>query len=172
MKAVARADQLLAEHSIKGPPVDVEAIARRLGVTVTYEDLEPSVSGMLVRPAHGDPVIVVNDRHAPVRQRFTVAHEIAHLDLHKGRPVIVDHLTRARVNLRDETSSMATDREEIAANQFAASLLMPADWVHDEVEQRMGMPTGRLISELASQFFVSEQAMEYRLMNLGLRAAP
>jgi Zn-dependent peptidase ImmA (M78 family) len=168
-----RAEQILAEHSIKRPPVDVELLAGRLGSEIAYESLESSVSGMLVRPPKGRPIVVVNDRHPVVRQRFTIAHELGHLELHKGRPVIVDHLTRARVNLRDETSSLATSTEEIAANQFAASLLMPGEWIHDAIDASMGrLSSSRLIDELATQFGVSAQAMEFRLINLGLRAAP
>jgi Zn-dependent peptidase ImmA (M78 family) len=37
-----------------------------------------------------------------------------------------------RVNLRDKTSSMATDHEEIDANAFAAALLMPETLVRDQ----------------------------------------
>lgn len=127
---------------------------------------------MLVRTGSGDPVVVVNDRHARVRQRFTIAHELGHLLLHKGRPVIVDHLTRAHVNMRDQTSSLATSQEEIAANQFAASLLMPAEWISGAVGPHLDLSTTRLVAQLAGTFDVSEQAMEYRLINLGLRATP
>ncbi len=167
-----RAEQLLEKYTITHPPVDVERLAELGGAEVNFEPLESSVSGMLVRPPRGLPVIVVNDRHPRVRQRFTIAHELGHLLLHRGRQVIVDHLTRARVNLRDETSSLATSREEITANQFAASLLMPADWVHDSVDTHLALPPTKLVSQLAEVFDVSEQAMEFRLINLGLRAAP
>ncbi|MEQ9163174.1 MAG: ImmA/IrrE family metallo-endopeptidase, partial [Ilumatobacter fluminis] len=117
-------------------------------------------------------VIVVNGQHADVRQRFTIAHELGHFLLHRGRPVIVDHLTRAHVNMRDETSSLATSTEEIAANQFAASLLMPTDWVTSAINSLDHLSSSRQVAALASTFDVSEQAMEYRLINLGLRAAP
>lgn len=172
MKASDSAERLLATHSITAPPVDVEQLAEAVGADVALEHLESSVSGMLVRPPSGLPVIVVNNRHAPVRQRFTIAHELGHLVLHRGRQVIVDHLTRARVNMRDETSSLATSREEITANQFAASLLMPTEWVHEAVDAALDLPPSRLVNQLAATFEVSEQAMEFRLINLGLRAAP
>ena len=42
-------------------------------------------------------------------RRFTVAHELGHLRLHRGRPLILD--TDTRVNFRDTVSSMATEHE-------------------------------------------------------------
>lgn len=172
MKAESTAARVLKDHGIAVPPVDVHDLAEALDLDVALERLDGSVSGMLVRSPSGAAVIVVNDRHPAVRQRFTVAHELGHFLLHKGRPVIVDHLTRAHVNMRDETSSLATSREEIQANQFAAGLLMPAAWVHHAVDNQPRMTSARQVSSLAALFEVSEQAMEYRLINLGLRAAP
>lgn len=172
MSASRKAIELLADHGVDRPPVDVEHLAKQLGLGVTYERLDRSVSGMLVRSGAKAAVIAVNAGHAPVRQRFTIAHELGHFLLHKGRPVIVDHLTRVHVNLRDQTSSLATSREEIQANQFAASLLMPEDWVAEALEDQAELAPARLVSDLATAFDVSEQAMEYRLINLGLRATP
>jgi Zn-dependent peptidase ImmA (M78 family) len=88
--------------------------------------------------------------------------------------VIVDHLVRRRVNYRDARSSLATDREEIEANAFGAALLMPEEWIQDRVDEllREGNSAARILEILASEFDVSKQAMENRLINLGLRAAP
>lgn len=172
MKPDRAALDLLQQFAVTAPPVDVESVAGAAGAKVAFDELESSVSGMLVRPVDGRPVIIVNDRHPRVRQRFTVAHEIGHLRLHKGRAVIVDHMSRVHVNMRDATSSLATSREEIEANQFAASLLMPDEWVRSEVAKREDLAPSRLVAEMAELFEVSEQATEYRLINLGLRAAP
>ena len=87
--------------------------------------------------------------------------------------MIVDHLVRARINMRDHRSSLATEREEVEANRFAASLLMPADLVHLHLGNELRNPLAeiRTIEALARRFGVSPQAMEFRLTNLGLRAA-
>jgi Zn-dependent peptidase ImmA (M78 family) len=56
---------------------------------------------------------------------------------------------------------------EVQANQFAASLLMPARLIREHVEQRP-KPLGDVdVSELARTFNVSEQAMTIRLTTLG-----
>lgn len=149
-------------------PVPVEEIAGQLGATVVYEPMDRSVSGMLIRDG-SNVVIGVNAGHSAVRQRFSIAHEIGHLVLHRGRPMVLDHV---RLNLRDERSSTATDSEEIQANAFAAELLMPADVVLEALRglghERAGSEAS-IVSDLAHHLDVSEQAMEYRLVNLGVR---
>jgi Zn-dependent peptidase ImmA (M78 family) len=147
--------------------VDITALARRHGADVVVEALGSDVAGMLVREQNR-VVIGVNGSDPETRQRFTVAHEIGHLLMHRGRPLLVDAV---RINLRDSRSSMATDGEEIEANSFAAELLMPRDLVLLQFRQAANAGTRsyeRLAEDLAEGFGVSRQAMEYRLANLGL----
>lgn len=171
-KADAEALRILKDAGITSPPVDVEELARSLGVTILKDSLDPEVSGLLYRRADST-VIAVNRDHPETRRRFTIAHEVGHLRLHDGRPLIVDHVVRARINLRDHQSSLATDREEIEANRFAATLLMPSDFVDEQlpIVLRKGLAELATIDALARKFGVSHQAMEIRLTNLGLRAA-
>jgi Zn-dependent peptidase ImmA (M78 family) len=166
------AGTILTSYGIISPPVPVEELARRMGVTVLEERLEQGVSGILYRQDDGPSIIAVNANHASVRRRFSIAHEIGHLHLHAGRPIIVDHLVRGRVNMRDERSSLATSREEIEANGFAAALLMPADWISADLEASIGEAAGRRVDGLAKRYNVSAQAMELRLINLGYRSTP
>ena len=167
-----QAAKVLAEAGVVGPPVDVEWLATKIfDLDVLYEHLESGVSGMLYRDER-QSAIAVNLDHPEVRQRFTIAHELGHFLLHKGRPIIVDHLVRARVNLRDSESSLATSSEEIEANGFGAALLMPSEWIFRDVDDRLPMAAGRLVNNLSKLYRVSTQAMELRLINLGIRAAP
>jgi len=160
---VARA--LLAECEIASPPVDVYAIADYLGITVVNLVIGNDVSGMLIRDAE---VLTVglHHSHSARRKRFTLAHEIGHLKLHRGRPLIVD--STVRVNMRDATSARATDREEMEANRFAAALLMPEDLVISAVDALDSSNPKTLQQELAKSFDVSTEAMGYRLINLGI----
>lgn len=167
---MARADDLagalLAEAGMSSAPVKVEELARAQGAQVVRQRYEQGdVSGMLLREP--DRVIIgVNTSHAPVRQRFTIAHELGHLVLHRGRALILD--TPVRVNFRDRTSSLATDREEMEANRFAAALLMPADLVVAEARKAPPGSVDALVGTLAKRFDVSTEAMSYRLVNLGI----
>jgi Zn-dependent peptidase ImmA (M78 family) len=161
------ATKLLQEAGITKAPVNVEALAAKVGAVISYEVFKEDLSGVLVKEK-ARTVIGVNSFHAKTRQRFTIAHEIGHLVLkHKG-DVFVDQT----VMRRDARSAQAVDPQEIMANQFAAELLMPKDLVIEAVLRRQAkkpdLSSVSLVDELADEFQVSPQAMEYRLTNLGM----
>ena len=162
----ARTERLLDDHNMAEPPIDVVGLAAALDATVVDEELDESISGMLLRD--GDQAVIgVNRSHATVRQRFTVAHELGHLLLHKGTPLFVDR--EVRVNMRDGRSSTALSSHEIQANAFAASLLMPTHLIRSELSKlRPDAGQTEIIGVLAQRFDVSQAAMQYRLINLGI----
>lgn len=166
-RAERAATELLDDLGIETVPVPVEDVATRLGAKIVHESLDPSISGLLLRE-DGSKLIAVNSEHHPRRRRFTIAHELGHLQLHPG-DYIVD--SAVRINRRDALSSMASDSEEIEANAFAAALLMPAGLIRTALgglrDSQAGNP-GRVADILAEQFGVSSEAMGYRLINLGL----
>lgn len=173
LRAEKAASELLSQFGIASFPIPVDKVAQLLSVRVVYQPMKGDISGMLYRQPER-VVIGVNSGHAMTRQRFTIAHELGHLQLHEGRPMIIDHLFRVKVNMRDGRSSMATDAEEIEANRFAAELLMPRLAVKERVahflSRRGELSEHAFIFELARYFNVSPEAMDYRLINLGLRA--
>jgi Zn-dependent peptidase ImmA (M78 family) len=138
-------------------PVDPVKIARTLGLLIYASELDDDVSGVLVKQNGGIPAIHLNVRDAPVRQRFSCAHEIGHF----WRRGAVDNF--GYVDKRDALASAGTDPEEIYANRFAAELLMPAQYVRDLATQ------GAKPESLAARFGVSLDAMRYRFFNLGLK---
>jgi Zn-dependent peptidase ImmA (M78 family) len=171
-KEVAR---ILENHGVAGPPVPVDSIAKKFGAKLSFEPFEghDDISGILYRDAE-HVVIGINSAHANNRQRFSIAHEIGHLILH-SKPLFVDKVVG--IDFRDAKSSLAIDREEIQANAFAAELLMPKEFIKNEIRRlfsrkRKIFSKEDLISELADIFRVSSQAMEYRLNNLGLLTSP
>jgi Zn-dependent peptidase ImmA (M78 family) len=166
-RAESAAQRVLSEHGVEEAPVPVDDIAHQLGVVITHVPFEGDISGMLFR-AGTKPVIGVNARQSRVRQRFTVAHELGHLQLHPGHDVHVDR--DIKVNFRDEASGRATHVDEIEANAFAAELLMPHRLIHRELLAGIanGVPDDQLVTTLANRFDVSNQAMQFRLINLGI----
>lgn len=168
------ARKLLDEVGITEPAVDIFKIADHLGLTVALTNMPADVSGMLIRD--GELLTVgLNKEQSLNRRRFTLAHEVGHLRLHRGRPLIVDSMIR--VNYRDAKSARASDREEMEANGFAAALLTPAQMVIEQVDvlSRTSKPTLRaedqldqIRLQLARKFKVSVEAMGYRLVNLGI----
>ena len=139
-------------------PVDPFVIAQKLGIKAYAAALDKGISGMLVKRAGEDPEIYVHSSDSPNRRRFTCAHELGH---YYKRSATGD-TEWEYVEHRDLLTSQGNDPEEIYANQFAASLLMP----REEVERRKKEGAGTAI--LAAEFGVSEDAMHYRLVNLGL----
>ena len=149
-----------------GMPVDVEQVAQQLNIIIRMQELEEHVSGVLVIK-EGRAVSGVNKDHHPHRQRFTIAHEIGHYLLHResGR-VFID---AAPVFFRDENAASGRDPQEIAANQFAAELLMPRRELRELVSQQpIDVFDEAAVRQLASQFGVSAQALTIRLTRLGL----
>ncbi|HVZ42517.1 MAG TPA: ImmA/IrrE family metallo-endopeptidase [Ramlibacter sp.] len=147
-------------------PVNVKVVAEHLGARVVEEGFSDDLSGVLLRKG-GNCTIAVNFAHSPLRRRFTIAHECGHLVLeHKGEVFIDKHV----LNRRDGNSSLAVNEQEIQANQFAASLLMPREEVVRHMDEllRTYRSHGMLVDLMASRFKVSKSAMEIRLVNLGL----
>lgn len=160
-----KVNKLLTAHSVFRPPVPVDKIAEKLGLELMVMALDPDMSGALISD-EGVVIVAVNEAHSRVRRRFTVAHEVGHFVL--GHLSDVPHIDREFTSIhRNEVSSQATDPREIKANAFAASLLMPEDFLMKDFV-RMGGFDGQTLSQTALRYQVSEQALRYRLVNLGL----
>lgn len=155
MIAPQHAMQIIRANQIS-PPVDVIAVAQAFGLNVFADHLPLGVSGQIVRrPEYGSASgysIIVNSGEAMVRQRFTVAHEIAHFVLHKD--MIGDGIQESTLYRAAGFSS----RQEVEANKLAADILMP--W-HLLTPLLSAEP--RTTSDLAQEFVVSEVAMSIRL---------
>ena len=162
-----KARDLLAEAKVRVPPVPVEQLATLQGADVHYEPFSGELSGMVHRQPNGKAVIGVNALHSPTRQRFTIAHELGHLILHKDEQFHVDE--NSPIGFRSRLSSQAVDSDEIEANQFAAELLMPVSLLNIEISKiPPNTGTEEAITMLADTFGVSEQAMTFRLSGLGI----
>ena len=162
-------ESLARACGITRPPVDVERVARHLGLKIAYAELGEDVSGLLISKGPMS-VIAVQASDSENRQRFTIAHEIAHYYLRHqfepGEHVHVDH--GHAITPRNSRSSTGEDLKEIEANQFAACLLMPSPLIEARIKAHRAQPLrDDHISLLASEFEVSEQAMTIRLSTLG-----
>lgn len=138
-------------------PIDPVPIAKSLGVEVLDVYLKDEVSGALVKKPEQDPSILLNANDSKTRKRFTCAHELGHFIRRAEEPTQYEY-----VDYRDQRSSTGTIEEERFANSFAANLLMP-DWLVKSFHEQ-DMPEFRM----AKKFGVSQEAMHYRLENLGL----
>ncbi|WP_259699405.1 ImmA/IrrE family metallo-endopeptidase [Pseudomonas fluorescens] len=104
-------------------PVAVGAIAKDLGLTILKSTMPGSISGE-IRETEGVITIKVNRHDVKERQRFTIAHEIAHFLLHRERlagGITDDVLYRSRLS----------DDLEREANRLAADIIMPASLIQE-----------------------------------------
>ena len=88
------------------------------GADVAVVELGPGFDGLATSSGHVKLVVLATS-HVPTRQRFTLAHELAHLLTDDDQDV---HLDR---DVYDK--SQAKDPSEMRANTFAAAFLMPED---------------------------------------------
>jgi Zn-dependent peptidase ImmA (M78 family) len=166
-----KAAELLEEGRVTKAPVPVKRLATLRGAVIRYQPFEEDgqhLSGMVRRLPDGSAVIGVNALHHTKRQRFTIAHELGHLLLHKDESIHVDKqflVDRSRLlGKRDRVSSQAEDPKEIEANQFAAELLMPRAFLLADLRgRRIDLESGEIAQELAGRYQVSVHAMTIRL---------
>lgn len=141
-------------------PVDPVWIAGQFGIKVLETDLPEEVSGAIIKQKDEDPVIALSKSDSNNRKRFSCAHELGHyafrMDAGQNEYEWVD--------LRGKTAGMGTKPEEIFANKFAASLLMP----EEEVKRLSKEKTPPFL--MAQYFGVSDDAMNIRLENLKIAA--
>lgn len=143
-------------------PVDPLKIAEAWGARV--EAIEPSTdhdnanySG-IASIKNGVPRIYYDAKEHINRQRFTIAHELAHH--------VLGHTKEGEFH-RDNAKNYNTGTvipEERQANKFAAALLMPEKAIRLLITCE-GVTTTQ---ELAKIFNVSEAAMHWRLKEIGL----
>ena len=140
------------EHWDGNLPVDLPAIAQGLSLSIQQD---PSLAG-------GDTCVVfdaerstlkVNPIHSRQRQRFAIAHGLAHHCL--GHPSHADE---------PGNFNMGADFTSLQANLFALELLMPELEVRQIVRQEKIYDVG----VLAKRFGVSQVAMHLRLQSLDL----
>lgn len=160
-QAEATAYDVLEAFDIREPPIDPIAMAQDIGIEVWASALGDDVAGLLVKKQRGAPEIYLNVNDHPNRQRFTCAHELGHFYARKLDGSDDDW---NYVDYRDDLSSKGADPDERFANGFAAALLMPRAML----AQHLHLPK----RQIARLFQVSQIALEHRLDNLSLRAAP
>lgn len=145
--------QLCNANGIAVNPLDINRLIEYLGIQLKKKPLQNNISGYL-KKMNGAWEITINSMHHPRRQRFTMAHELAHYFLHSSNQ---DEFVDRVLFRADEGNAM-----EWEANSFAGDLLMP------EVEFREVIASGaRKVEDIARQFGVSAMAVRVRAKQLG-----
>jgi Zn-dependent peptidase ImmA (M78 family)/transcriptional regulator with XRE-family HTH domain len=171
-----------------GAVSDLGELLESQGVHTGMVELPEDVSGLTLSDRNLGFFVVVNQGHAYLRRRFSMAHEYAH--------VLADRDRFGLVSKSSERSNLI----EVRANTFAACFLMPAEGVRQFVsglgkgspsrpgaevydgagtlsaQGRTEPGTQRIqvydVVQLAHAFGVSVSAMLYRLKNLRILTDP
>ncbi|WP_244665103.1 ImmA/IrrE family metallo-endopeptidase [Candidatus Symbiopectobacterium sp. 'North America'] len=104
----------------------------------------------------GNVVIRVNRHDVKERQRFTLAHEIAHFLLHRDRigdGITDDILYRSKLS----------DFMEVQANRLAADILMPGHLIQPKLKEFTELRDEEKYKKLADMAEVSTTAIKIRL---------
>jgi len=103
-------------------PIKVGAIAKDLGLDVKSSTLKAGISGE-IKEVEGTVFIKISRHDSKERQRFTLAHEIAHFLLHKDKlSEGIEDTVLFRSNL--------SDKLEVEANKLAADIVMPLSLIN------------------------------------------
>ena len=139
-----------------GPPADLPAIANAVGIIdVAYCDIN-SAALLQVGPVWGTWGVLIRRMDARARQRFSLAHEIAHVAL----GIVGDEWRY----FGDAAARGARTRAEKICDYYAAALLMPRSLVCKAATETPD------VNELARKFDVSGESMRIRLEHVGLYA--
>lgn len=145
------------EEYLSEYPVKLGAIAERLGIKVFLSTLPRGISGQIGQE-NGDFVIRINRHEAKHRQRFTLAHEIAHYLLHRDK-IVAEGGWSENVLLRSGQPASV----EYEANRLASDLIIPSQQLAAATADYSGPMTSEIIEDLARRFGVSTAAMEIKL---------
>ncbi len=99
------------------PLGDAPELLEDQGVRTAMRKLPDEVSGLTLMEKGLSPSIVVNERHHYLRRRFSWVHEYGHVLLDRGQ--------RGTISVASQRDNV----QEIRADSFAASFLMPEEGV-------------------------------------------
>lgn len=125
-------------------------IEDRFGIDVVVTGLPQACDGLSFSDG-GVRAIVLATSDAPFRQRFTLAHEVAHLVFDDSRDAVIEERLWA-----DKTQT------ESRANTFAASFLAPKSEIVARLAERSAVDA---FDDLVLHFQMSPSAMSWRLLN-------
>lgn len=127
-----------------GPIRDLTHWVERAGCIVGYSTFGgATVSGVTFRVPGRPPLILLNESHPADRMRYTLAHELGHLVMHR----------------------FPTDTMEQEANDFASAILLPENDIAAYFRGRR--ITLELLAALKIEWKVSMQALLMRASGLG-----
>ena len=161
-RAVRAADELRRRWKAGvRPGVVLFDLAGAHGVLVFTMAFDATLSGAFIRSRRRNrSVVLVNTNQKNIHhQRFTLAHELGHLELHEDQTGLVENV-----------QEFSDDQPEHEANVFAAQFLVPLKELRRIIRTYGVTPrevSDHLVIDLARKFGVSHRTILSRLRILG-----
>ena len=155
-----KATQILEASGLLSRPIDIVKLAHEKYDFLILETLLPrKITGMLAVSSDGPvlgtshkKVIVVSSALSSIRQRFVIAHELAHfISNNEGQS--------GSLYFRDYDNAQTPEEQE--ADLLARCLLMPSKLIKE-----VGITDKDSVSLIAEKFWVSEQRAEERIHDM------
>jgi len=134
------------------PPCDIFELCEKIGINCTQEVMDVNKVGIINRLGEYKYEIFYNQLHSKTRQRFTVAHMLGHLFLH--REYIEEGVWE---DMMFSPKGALTQKQEREASAFAADMLMPKEFLDKYIEE------GKSFSDVVRLFDISDKALRFRL---------
>jgi Zn-dependent peptidase ImmA (M78 family) len=163
-EAAAKAlEAMIPTITKSGAPINVESVAKYVGIEQINEVETSSFDGMLSATSPHAYVVTLRKAQSEVRKRFTLAHEIGHAIVYRsiGRRASATEdgaVLKCRAETADEKD------EERLCDLLAAQLLIPRDQLNLAIEE-MGA-CAQSVPAIARLFRVSLEAASRRLVEL------
>jgi Zn-dependent peptidase ImmA (M78 family) len=147
------------EHGLGDAPIrDLFGFLERAfpDVFVIRRPMPGGPEGALIRHDRGWLIIINTYNNALVRQRFTAAHELGHLQFDADSDVV--HV---------DTELFAANLIEVRANAFAVHLLLPADVLRSKYADRsFNVANATHVVGLAMEYGLSLESLSWHLKNV------
>lgn len=140
------------------PPVDLSKITSLWSeLEICYDELKDE--GYLLDLGAFGKEIVIRSSTPVSRQRFTIAHEIGHL-------ILQEHKIRLAKDVFFHSKEARNSFIEQWCNEFAASLLMPKEWILRDIRQGKVRGLVQSILKLPNSYQVSNTAFRKRVSEI------
>lgn len=145
-------DKIREKYSITTPIEDMTEIVKQIGGDVIQKYNFDSYYDATVMKTNDKFYIAIPIISDMQRKNFAIAHELGHLFLHMGFKTNVEVWDNQILNKYIRFSMI---EQEIQANEFAASLLIPKDKYINEIEQQTKNRQDINIKAISEKFNVS-----------------
>ncbi|MCB0632744.1 MAG: ImmA/IrrE family metallo-endopeptidase [Saprospiraceae bacterium] len=163
-KGKQAAIRLREEIGLEDPnDIPIEDVVIGRGGILQYKSMG-KIDGRIVYGKKVCTIFINSDIQYEGRRRFAIAHELGHLEMHRGSLIHDDGASLEWFN--NAETQLKKGIQEYEANQFATEYLMPSSIFHAEATGKIFGPD--LIKQLAERFLTSLTSVVFKYFETDL----